>query len=336
VTRARIAPAGTVFLIAASQDLDPVQDELEAMRTILGRTVPIVLAAAAVGGWLLARKSLSPVVGMAEQARRMGAADLSRRLPVANPRDELGQLAGTFNELLDRIAEAFAQQRRFMADASHELRTPLAAIRAASSVTLQKPTRGEDEYREALSVVGDQARRITRLVEDMFTLARADAGHYPLRRERLYLDELLADAGRAAEVVGATRGIGIAVDSDGECPIDGDEDLLLRMVQNLIDNAMRHSPEGATVRVTLECGEREYRISVADSGPGIPEAARPRLFERFFRADESRTRDGDGVGGGAGLGLAIARWSAEAHGGRLELVRSSPGDTVFAAILPRP
>lgn len=336
VTRARILPAGIVFVIAASQDLDPVQDDLEAMRTVLARAVPIALAAAAVGGWLLARKSLSPVVGMAAQARRMGAADLASRLPVVNPRDELGQLAETFNELLDRIAEAFAQQRRFMADASHELRTPLAAIRAASSVTLDRPSRGEGEYRDALQVVGDQARRISRLVEDMFTLARADSGHYPLRREPLYLEELLVDAGRAAEVLGVARSINVAVDAGEECPFHGDEDLLIRMVQNLLDNALRHSPPGATVRLALDCTPGEYRISVTDQGPGIPEDAQSRLFERFFRADQSRTRDETGSAGGAGLGLSIARWVAEAHGGRLDLVRSGPTGTVFAAIFPRP
>ena len=336
VTRARILPAGNVFLIAATQDLDPVQDDLEAMRQVLMRAVPIALLAAAVGGWLLARKSLLPVVGMAEQARRMGAADLSSRLPVVNPRDELGQLAATFNELLDRIAQAFAQQRRFMADASHELRTPLAAIRAASSVTLERPTRGEGEYRDALEVVGDQARRISRLVDDMFTLARADAGHYPLRREQLYLDELMVDAGRAAELLGAARSITVAVDIVEECPFNGDEDLLIRMVQNLLDNAMRHSPPGAIVRLALDCGANEYRITVTDQGPGIPADAQPRLFERFFRADDARTRDQAGSAGGAGLGLSIARWAAEAHRGRLDLVRSGPAGTVFAVILPRP
>jgi two-component system OmpR family sensor kinase len=335
VTRARIPPAGPVYLIAASQSLDPVDDELESLRDILVRLVPVALAAAAVGGWLLARKSFLPVVGMARQARRMEAADLSERLPVVNPRDELGQLAGTFNELLDRLATAFAQQRTFMADASHELRTPLAAIRTASAVTLLRPSRGEDEYREALQVVSDQARRITRLVEDMFTLARADAGHYPLHRQRLYLDELVADAARAAEVLGAERSVTVSVQRAEECPFDGDEDLLLRMVQNLLDNAMRHSPPGAAVGLSLECGLRDYRISISDQGPGIPEEAQSRLFERFFRADSSRARTEPGAGG-AGLGLSIARWVAEAHGGRLDLVRSDAAGTLFTAILPRP
>ncbi len=336
LTRAVIPPAGTVYLVAASQDLEPTHDELEAMREILGRAIPVALLAAGIGGWFMARKSLAPVVGMAEEARRMGAADLAGRLTVANPRDELGHLAAAFNELLERLAGAFAQQRQFMADASHELRTPLAAIRAASSVALQRADRREGEYRDALEMVGQQARRISRLVEDMFTLARADAGHYPLRRERFYLDELLADAGRSAEVLAAERAVAVAVDAREECPFEGDEDLITRMVRNLVDNAVRHSPPGETVTLALGCGPEGYRIEVSDRGPGIPAEAQPHVFTRFFRADMSRARDGADSAGGAGLGLAIARWAAEAHGGRLELVRSGPGGTTFAAVLPRP
>jgi len=335
VTRARIPPAGTVYLIAASQDLDPLQDELESVRAILVRVVPLALLAAGLGGWFMARKSLSPVVDMAEQARRMGAADLSGRLSVANPRDELGHLAAAFNELLDRLAESFTRQRRFMADASHELRTPLAAIRTASSVTLQRERRDEGEYREALSMVGDQARRMSRLVEDMFTLARADSGHQPLRRARIALDEVLADAVRSAAVLAERGGVSVAADAAEECPFDGDADLLGRMIGNLLENAVRHAPPGTTVRATLTCGPESYRIEVVDEGPGIPAAAQAHVFERFFRADDARARGAEDSGG-AGLGLPIARWAAEAHGGRLELVRSGPGGTLFAAVLPRP
>jgi heavy metal sensor kinase len=331
VTRARIPPAGTEYLIAASLDLEPVHDELESLRDILWRAVPLALVAAGAGGWFMARKSLAPVVGMAERARGMGASDLSSRMEVVNPRDELGRLAAAFNELLDRLAEAFALQRRFMADASHELRTPLAAIRAASSVTLQRERRGEDEYREALAMVGDQARRMTRLVEDMFTLARADAAQ-PLRRDRLALADVVAGAARSAGVLAEARRVAVTVTADQECPFDGDEDLLGRMVRNLVDNAVRHAPKGSAVRLTLDCGPGGYRIEVADEGPGIPPEAQPHVFERFFRADTARDREE----GGAGLGLSIARWAAEAHGGRLELVRSGPSGTCFAAVFPPP
>jgi two-component system OmpR family sensor kinase len=334
--RVSIPPRGTPYLVVASQSLDDVQDELESLREVLFTAVPVAILAAGIPGWLLARKSLAPVVVMAERARRMGAETLGGALPVANPRDELGRLAAAFNELLARLHAAFMQQRQFMADASHELRTPLSAVRAAADVTLQRPQREETEYREALGLVGDHARRLTRIVEDMFTLARADAGHQPLRRSRFYLDGLLADVGRAARLVAAPHGVTVEVTAPAESPVEGDEDLLRRLVLNLVDNAVKHSPAGGVVRVDLTRLADTYRMTVSDQGPGIPAEAQARVFERFYRVDEARSRAAAGEqGAGAGLGLAIARWVAEAHAGTLELVRSEPGGgTVFAATLP--
>jgi heavy metal sensor kinase len=337
VWRARIPPAGTPYVIVATQSLEPVEHELHSVRRIMLRAVPLALLGAGLGGWFLARKSLTPVVAMADEARRMGAADVSGRLPVSNPRDELGRLAATFNELLTRLADAFGRQRRFMADASHELRTPLATLRTAAAVALRQPRRDEAEYRQALEVVSDQSRRLTRIVEDMFTLARADAGDQPLRRGTLYLADLLADAARAAELLAAPRGVRIAVEAPAEAPFDGDEDLLRRMVQNLLDNAIRHTPPSSVVTMELSESAAEYRIAVTDPGPGIPAEDQPHVFERFYRADASRASGtgADGRGPGAGLGLPIARWIAEAHRGGLRLARSGPEGTTFEVTLPR-
>ena len=334
--RLSIPPRGTPYLVVVSQSLDDVQDELESLREVFFMAVPVAVLAAGIPGWLLARKSLAPVVMMAERARRMGAETLGGALPIANPRDELGRLAAAFNELLARLHAAFMQQRQFMADASHELRTPLSAVRAAADVTLQRPHREEAEYREALDLVGDHARRLTRIVEDMFTLARADAGHQPLRRSRFYLDELLADVARAARLVAAPHGVTVVVTAAAESAVEGDEDLLRRLVLNLVDNAVKHSPQGGVVRVDLARYGDTYRVTVSDQGPGIPLEAQARVFERFYRVDAARSRAAAGEqGAGAGLGLSIARWVAEAHAGTLELVRSEPGaGTVFAATLP--
>ena len=329
VVRAEL-PGGVGYLIAASQPLEPLNEELESVREVLAMAVPLAMAVAAIGGWFLARKALEPVVSMADEARRMGFTDVGGALPVANPRDELGRLALAFNDLLGRIAAAFGQQRQFMADASHELRSPLATIQTAAAVGLQKPTRPEHEYREALEVVIGQSRRLRRLVDEMFTLARADAGHLPLRREALDLGEVLQDAARTASLQGGARGVRIEVEErDEEVPCSGDAELLVRMLQNLLDNAVRYSPDGGIVRLGLSVGTEHLRVVVQDAGPGIPPEAQPRVFDRFFRADEARSR------GGAGLGLAIARWIAEAHGGRLALLRSTPGDTAFEIALPR-
>jgi heavy metal sensor kinase len=322
------------FIVHVSTPLEFLEDDLADIRLVLLSSIPVVLLIAGAAGWFMARKSLAPVMLMAERARAIGTTNLDQRLPVSNPRDELGRLANTFNELLGRLSAAFTQQRQFMADASHELKTPLATIRAATDVTLQQSTRGETEYRDALGMINDQAQRLTRIVEDMFTLARADAGHLPLRKTSFYLDEMLADVAEAASLRGAASGVRVTVSGASDVACVGDEDLVRRLVGNLVDNAIRYSPPGATVEIVLERTIDRARISVTDRGPGIPEDARPHIFERFFRADKARSRAHSADGHGAGLGLAIASWVAEAHGGTLTVLRSDEAGTTFVAELP--
>jgi two-component system OmpR family sensor kinase len=336
VQRVGIPPANTPYIILVSQPLEAVEEELEDLREILYYVVPMVLLMAGLGGWFLARKSLAPVVAMSERARLIGAKSLDQKLPVANPRDELGQLAITFNELLARLDAAFTQQRQFMADASHELRTPLSVIRTTTGVTLDQPHHDEGEYRDAVNMIDEQARRLTRIVEDMFTLARADAGRYPLRKSRFYLDELLEEAARAASVLASGKGVSIEVVNSPEAPFYGDEDLLRQMVLNLLDNAIKHAPEGSSVGLSLTRGPGSYLIEVVDAGPGIPAEAQSLIFERFYRLDTARSRSTGAAGSGGGLGLAIARWIAESHEGRLALARSGESGTAFVASLPIP
>jgi two-component system, OmpR family, sensor kinase len=329
--RLTVPLAGRTYFAIAGEPLDVVEDELESLRIILWSSVPIALILTGISGWFLARKSLAPVVAMAERADRIGAGDLGGRLPVANPRDELGRLAETFNRLLARMAVAFTQQQRFMADASHELRTPIATARTAAAVTLQQPHRAEEEYRQSLQIVQDQSDRLARIVDDMLTLARADAGEYPLRTEPLYLNELVDEVARDARVLSARAGVRIDVDPAPDAPFVGDEHLLKRLIMNLVDNAIRHTPAGGAVRLSLAPDGTGFVLTVSDTGGGIPHAAQAHIFERFYRSDASRIRRDDR---GAGLGLAIARWIAEAHAGTLELVNSSSHGTVMRLTLP--
>lgn len=322
------------FTVHVSTPLEFLEDDLEDIRLVLLSSIPLVLLVAGGAGWFMARKSLAPVMLMAERARAIGTTNLDQRLPVSNPRDELGRLANTFNELLGRLSAAFTQQRQFMADASHELKTPLATIRAATDVTLQQTTRTEGEYRDALRMINNQAHRLTRIVEDMFTLARADAGHLPLRRTSFYLDELLADVAEAASLRGAATNVRVSVSAQSDVACVGDEDLIRRLVNNLVDNALRFSPPGASVDLALERISDRARISVTDRGPGVPPDAQPHIFERFFRADKARSRAAFTESHGAGLGLAIAAWVAEAHGGTLTLLSSNEAGTTFVAELP--
>lgn len=333
IQRLTIPQESKSYVIVVSQPLDLLSEELEILGNILLAAIPIALALASLGGWFLAKKSLTPVVIMSESARRIGAENLDLRLPIANPRDELGRLAATFNELLERLQSSFTQQRQFMADASHELRTPLSVMRTAAEVTLEQPQRDESEYREALTMIDRQTDRLTRIVEDMFTLARADAGKRELSKHDFYLDELLAETASAAAVLAKRKGVIVECTSGKETPYRGDEDLLRQMILNLLDNAIKFTSAGGRVHLQLSQNNSKHLITISDTGPGIPAEAQPYIFERFYRADHARSRSDQVNGSGAGLGLSIARWIAEAHDGSLTLQQSDHTGSVFVASL---
>lgn len=335
VRRVNLPYLNESYIIVISQPFDVVRRELNLFRNILLLAVLAALILTGAGGWFLARRSLSPVVEMMERAHRISAENLDERLPLTNPHDELGRLAATFNELLARLDDAFGQQRRFMADASHELRTPLSVMRTATDVTLEKEGRDEGEYREALQIIDEQSRRLTRIVEDMFTLARADSGRRALVVHDFNLDELVAETVRAAEVLAGNKGIKIDVSQLTATPYHGDEGLLRQMLMNLLDNAIKHTPQGGTISLKLETETGRHSLTVADTGAGIPLEAQPHIFDRFYRVDKARSRaEATDMGSGAGLGLSIAKWIAEAHQGELSLTRSDAHGSVFVISLP--
>jgi two-component system, OmpR family, sensor kinase len=316
------------------QSLHRQNEFLETLAGSFGIVIPFTLALASVGGYLLARRSLLPVVGMSGQASRIGAENLHERLHVENPQDELGQLAASFNELLDRVSQSFERQRRFVADASHELRTPIAILCGEAEVTLSKPERTQAEYRESLDILREEAKRLKHIVEDLFTLARADAGQYRLTLSDFYLDELASECCRNVRTLASAKQIAIGYGTEGELPIRADETLIRRMLLNLLDNAIKYTPRGGKVRIRCEERGGQYLLSVEDSGAGIPEDLQPRIFERFFRADKARSH-AESDSGGAGLGLAITAWIAEVHGGKIILPHSGPQGSVFTVFLPK-
>jgi two-component system, OmpR family, sensor kinase len=328
-----ITVSGRTYTLAALQSLRSQHEMMKDIRDTFVWAIPVALLLASVGGYFLARKSLAPIAAMAAQARTMGAANLNNRLAIANERDELGQLAQTFNQLLQRLEASFEQQRRFMADASHELRTPVAILRGEAEVTLSKPERSPEEYRQTLSTLRDESQRLAHIIEDLFTLARADAGQYPLTLREAYLDEIASAALVRARSLAMAKNITLVPAIESDLPIRTDEALLGRMLLNLLDNAIKYSPPGSTVTLTCRRDGNNYALSVCDNGPGIPAELQPRIFERFFRADKARSR-GEGETGGAGLGLSIARWIAEAHQGQLTLTTSDSSGSTFTAIFP--
>jgi len=316
------------------QSLHRQNEFLGTLAGTFGVVIPFTLALASVGGYLLARKSLLPVVNMSAQASHISAENLHERLQVENPRDELGQLAASFNELLDRVSQSSERQRRFVADASHELRTPIAILCGEAEVTLSQPERTQAEYRESLDILREEAKRLKQIVEDLFTLARADAGQYSLTFSDFYLDELLSECCRNVRALASAKQIAICYEAGGESPIRADETLIRRLILNLLDNAIKYTPAGGRVCIRCEDQDRRYRLSIEDSGAGIPADLHPRIFERFFRVDKARSH-AESDSGGAGLGLAITAWIAGVHEGSIELTRSGKEGSLFTVFLPK-
>jgi heavy metal sensor kinase len=313
-------------LAVASRLSDLVRDQRDVRQAILFG-IPIALLAAAGGGLWLASVGLRPVSAMARRAASLpatGEGDLGP--PVRD--DEIGQLTTAFNALVARLRAALQTQRQFMADASHELRSPVSVIRTASDVALSREHRVEEEYREALTMTAAQSRRLGALVDDMLVLARADAGGYPLRLANFILDDVIDQCRQAVSVLAATRGVTVSATGVSDLAIHADQELLRRLLVNLLQNAVQHSPSGGAVRVDVGVDDGHVRMRVVDGGHGIAPEDRTRIFDRFVQLDASRRAEG------AGLGLTIARWIAEAHGGSLVVESSDPGGTTFCLTIP--
>jgi heavy metal sensor kinase len=324
--------ANNSYRLVILASLHPEAELFAHLRIALGWLVPFTVLLASAGGYFLARRNLAPVADMTARADLISESTLHDRLQVQNPHDEIGRLAATFNRLLDRLDLAFERQRRFIADASHELRTPLAILQGESEVALSKADRPLDEYRASLSVLHHEAKRLGRIVEDMFTLSRADAGQYPVSLAEIYLDELAAECVHSMRTLASAKSITLSLESDGELPVIADESLLTRLLVNLLDNAIKYTPAAGKISIATAHSQHGALLTISDNGPGISADAQPRIFERFFRADPARSRVNSG--GGAGLGLSIAKWIAEVHHGSLALSRSDSSGTVFTVFLP--
>lgn len=321
---------GKNYLVVAAEPLHDLVEQLESIRRIFYLGFPASLLVAGIGGFILAKKSLAPVVAMSNQAERISARNLHERLSVGNKSDELGHLARVFNDLLARLDRSFESMREFMADASHELRTPLSIIRGEADVALSQD-RDAIEYKESLAIVQDESKRLSRIVDDMLALARADAEERPLEIEEFYLNDLVEECCKSASVLAVREGVSLALDPTPDIAFRGDEVLVRRMFLNLLDNAIKYTPSGGSISVRLVAEAANVKIIVSDTGIGIPADSAPHIFKRFYRVDKARSR----VDGGSGLGLAIARWVAEAHKGSIDL-SSSPGHgSKFTVSLPR-
>jgi heavy metal sensor kinase len=314
--------------IRAARSEDPIEHELGELLAVLVLGLPLGVGVAAGGGYLLARRALRPVGRMAERAETITADRLSERLPIENPHDEMGRLAAVFNATLARLESSFDRLRRFTADASHEMRTPLAALKAVGEVGLRE-AREPAAYREVIGSMLEEVDRLARLVDSLLTLSRADAGKAPVERTSADLAGLAEEVRQLLAVLADEKRQVVRVEGEGPVFASCDRAILRQAVVNLLDNAIRHSPDGRTIRVAVERGPKGPSIAVIDEGPGIAPEHLPRIFDRFYRIDPARSREA----GGTGLGLAIARWAVEANGGRIEVESEVGRGSTFRIVL---
>src|ERR1041385_1442151 len=321
---------GRPLLIRLAHSEEPLYSRLKELSLASVIVLPIVLLAAWVAGYGLARRALSPIDQMTRRAREITPEKLDARLPIDESDNELAQLAKVFNETLDRLERAFEQLRRFTSDASHELRTPLAMIRSVGEGGLKKDgTRAE--YRDIIGSMLEEVNRLTSLIDNLLTISRADSGHIQLHRTVLPVMSLAREAAGLFEILMEEKAVRIIVDGQERISIEGDPIVLQQALVNVIHNAIKYSPNAEVVAIHVAQSAGNLRIEVRDSGPGIPTEDQDRIFDRFYRVDKARWRES----GGAGLGLSIAKWAVEAQGGTVSLQSEINKGCTFRITLPR-
>lgn len=331
--RAYVAPVKNgeghiVGVVELAQSLREVDVTLARLGVLIGGSIIAALAIAAVGGALLARSALGPIDRVSQTARAITRAhDLGKRIEAANTADEVGRLASTFNEMLARIEELFRVQQRFVADVSHELRSPLTAVRGNLDLIRRGTGLDAQARDESLAAIDSEVRRMSRMVADLLLLAQADAGA-PIARQSVELDTLLLDVYRQARM--SSDGVRVALGAEDQAIVLGDRDRLKQALLNLVGNAVKYTPSGGEVKLSLEKDDEWVRIAVADTGIGIAAEHIPHLFDRFYRIDKARARDV----GGAGLGLAIAKSVVDAHNGKITVVSQVGKGSTFTIWLP--
>lgn len=310
--------------------LEPYDSTMAQLARLLALGTLFAVGMSLLAGAALAQTAIAPIGAISRTAERINREqDLGRRIRLTGPRDEVGRLGVTINEMLDRIECMFERQRRLLADVSHELRTPLTTIRG--EVELMELTGQMDP--DALVAVREEAKRMSRMIDDLLLLARAEAGALPdMLREPIELHELMLDVFQQAQMLGRDSHP-VVLTHDESAVVIGERDRLKQLVLNLISNALKHTPAGTTIELSLHRDEHAARIVVADDGPGIPREHVTHLFDRFYRVDKARSRQ-SGAGSGAGLGLSIVQQIAAAHGGDVEIQSDEGAGTRVTLTLP--
>jgi two-component system OmpR family sensor kinase len=321
-----------ISLVQVGSSLEYVQETLRRLLLIILLAVPTVILLSCVGGYFLAKAALGPVAEITDAARRIGAKDLSQRIPVRNKKDELGRLASTFNEMLERLEKSFAQIRQFSADASHELRTPLTILKGETEWALRSARTAED-YKATLTSGIEEIDRMSRIVGDLLILSRADLGENPMEMEPVELKPILTDIFDMGKILAEKKnqGIDLEVGELDGVRIMGNELGLRRLFLNLVDNGVKYTKDDGHIHIAASVEADRVEVRVTDDGVGISPDDQERVFDRFFRVDKNRSRKE----GGAGLGLSICRFIAEAHRGKISVSSTIGMGSTFTVELPR-
>jgi len=319
---------GEEYLFQVGISLNQMNDTLKAFLQLLLWLIPSGIAIISLVGWWAAGHALQPVATLASNVQQIGVSDLTKRLPIRGTRDELDRLTVAFNEMLSRLARTIEEMRQFTASISHELRTPLSILRGEAEVALMQ-AKTEHDYRRLISSQLEEFDRLTRMINQLLTLARAEAGEIPIEHKPVDLRRLAQSLADQMAPVAEARGVTLRTDCDQRGVIvSGDASWLQRVILNLVDNAIKFTPDGGTIIVGVQAGETGGVFEVQDTGSGIPAESVPRIFERFYQADPARSERG------AGLGLSLVKWVVDQHGGTIE-VTSQPGDgSRFRVVLP--
>ena len=320
------------MFVRVGQSLRPLQKARRQLLLLLALAGPAALLMGSYGGLLLANQALRPVDRLTRAAKEIEAGDLAKRVHVPAKMDELGRLAITFNRMISRLQAAFERQRQFTADASHELRTPLAVMRGDIEIALRR-NRSADEYQEVLASNLEEIIRLSRLVEDLLMLARADAGPADLHFEPMNIGDLCSQVVDYLAPLAEVKNQALAYQSDAkaEMTIKGDAQRLKQMLLNLLDNAIKYTPDGGRITLTLMKDNKDAVMMISDTGRGIPAEDIPHIFERFFRHSRSTS---DKTVQGSGLGLSIVKWIIDSHQGTIIAENNSAGGTKFTVRLP--
>lgn len=325
---------GRPLLIRLAYSTAQLQSRMTEFIGVLLLALPVALAIAGIAGYQVTSRALAPLTELTRRTEKITATRLQDRLPVENPDDELGHIARVLNGLLARLENSFEQLRRFTSDASHELRTPLAALRSVGEVGLQ----GEYsalEYREIIGSMLEEVTRLTRMVESLLTMSRAEAGEIRLQISVFSVLDLVREGIALVGVLAEEKNQRIQIQGTEDFMVKADRLFLRQAIVNVLHNAVKYSPPDSTIEIRLskplEPGEDRWALlEVSDEGPGIREEDRLRVFDRFYRVDEGRSRDE----GGAGLGLAIAKWAVQANGGDIEVKRGIVKGSTFSIKMP--